>query len=86
MTMPARRTLIRLAESVLCGHMERRKPGRPSKGDRCQVNTRQPAALAAAAAAAADARGMTLTDYIGHLLAKDLGMTYTNQEALQLSA
>lgn len=59
-------------------------------GDRRQVNTEQPRVLADAAAAEAARRGMTLTDYIGTLLAKDLGMVYAPtqydpQEALSLS-
>jgi hypothetical protein len=66
--------------------MEPKKPGRKSKGDRCQVNTLQPRALVNAAAAKAARHGMTLTDYVGQLLADDLGMTYQAQEALSLSA
>lgn len=66
--------------------MERKKPGRRSRGDRRQVNTMQPRALADAAAVKAAAGGMSLTDYIGQLLARDLGMTYDMQGALPLSA
>ncbi len=66
--------------------MERKKPGRRNKGDRCQVNTRQPRALAEAAEAEAARRGMTLTDFIGALLAEAVGVPYDPQEALSLSA
>lgn len=66
--------------------MERKKPGRKSRGDRRQMNTLQPRALADAAAEKATAHGLSLTDYIGQLLAHDLGMVYDAQEALPLSA
>lgn len=66
--------------------MERKKPGRRSKGDRPQLNVRQPRALLQAAQEKASARGMTLTDYVGHLLADDTGVPYDAQEGLSLSA
>lgn len=65
--------------------MEYKKPGRRSKGDRIQVNTRQPRGLAEAAEAEAARRGMTLTDYIGQLLAGDLGISYEVQEGRSLA-
>lgn len=55
-----------------------------SKGDRTQMNTRQPRVLADAAEAEATRRGITLTDYIGQLLAGDLGIPYDTQEELPL--
>ncbi|NKQ59212.1 hypothetical protein HFP15_40875 [Amycolatopsis sp. K13G38] len=49
------------------------------------MNTRQPRVLAEAAEAEAARRGMTLTDYIGQLLAGDLGIPYDVQEGLPLA-
>lgn len=66
--------------------VERKKPGRRSKGDRCQVNTRQPRVLAARAEAEAARRGMTMTDFIGQLLAEAVGIPYDPQEAIKISA
>ncbi|MBN9748628.1 hypothetical protein DMP23_47465 [Amycolatopsis sp. A1MSW2902] len=65
--------------------MERKKPGRRSKGDRRQVNTRQPRVLAEAAEADAARCGLTLTDWIGMLIAERVGMSYEQQEGLTLS-
>lgn len=65
--------------------MERKKPGRKSKGDRRQVNTRQPRALAEAAQAEAARRGMDLTEFVGRLLADATGVPYEPQEALPLA-
>lgn len=62
--------------------MERRKPGRPSKGDRRQLNTLQPRAIAEATTRAAAAQGLTVTDYVGQLLARELGMDYSAQLGL----
>lgn len=66
--------------------MEHKKPGRPSRGDRAQLNVWQPRALYEAAKAKAAQQGMTVTDYIGLLMAADLDMPYDAQEALSLSA
>lgn len=76
---------ILLAPSLSFALVERKKPGRRSKGDRTQVNTRQPRVLADAAEAEAARRGLTLTDYIGQLLAGDLGIPYEVQEGLPLA-
>jgi len=77
---------FRLAGSITCRPVEHKKPGRKSRGDRRQVNTRQPRVLAEAAEAEAARCGMTLTDWIGTLMAERLGMTYELQEAMKLSA
>lgn len=63
--------------------MERRKPGRPSKGPRVQLKARVPDALHNAALAEAGRRGMTLNDYLGELLAEATGVPYSPQEALK---
>lgn len=62
--------------------MERKKPGRPSKGDRRAVVARLPRALADAAREHAARRGMTVNDLVGELLAAEVGTTYQTQEAL----
>jgi hypothetical protein len=73
---------IRLAGSIVSAIVEHKKPGRRHKGDRRQVNTRQPRVLAEAAEAEAARCGITLTDLIGTLLAERVGLTYELQEAL----
>jgi hypothetical protein len=65
--------------------MERKKVGRPSKGDRSTVNCKLPVELHQAARNYAGAQGLTLTDLLGELLARELGMTYQTQEGLPLS-
>lgn len=66
--------------------MEHKKTGRPSKGDRDRLPVRLPKAFAAAAKQHAARRGQTFNDYVAELLAADMGMPYTDQEALSLSA
>lgn len=65
--------------------MERRKPGRRSKGDRRQVNTLQPRMLVEAATAEAERRGMDLTRFVGEALADALGMSYAEALAAALT-
>lgn len=65
--------------------MERRKPGPPSKGPRVQMKHRVPPALRDAVLAEASRHGMTVNDWIGELLADELGVPYTTQEALPLT-
>ena len=65
--------------------MERRKPGRPSKGERRLVNFKLPVALLEAMKAHAARRGMTATDLVGELLAAELGLPYQTQEGLPLN-
>lgn len=48
--------------------------GRPSKGDRHLIASRPPRAVADAVIARADARGMTITDYVSAVLAQHVGM------------
>lgn len=64
--------------------MERKKTGRPSKGDRKLVNYRLPRHLTEALEERARARGMTLTDLVGETLARECGVTYQLQEGLPL--
>jgi hypothetical protein len=47
--------------------------GRPSKGQRKFLATRAPLPLAQEAAARADELGMSVSDYLSTLLARDLG-------------
>ncbi len=65
--------------------MERKKTGRPSKGDRTRIDTRVPTPLYLAAKSCAERRGMTLTDLVGELLAAEVGQPYQNQEGLPLT-
>lgn len=64
--------------------MERKKGGRPSKGDRRLVSYKLPTALLAAVREHAALRGMTVTDLIGELLAAEVGIPYQTQEGLPL--
>lgn len=59
-----------------------------SKGDRTQVNTRQPRVLAKAAEAEAARRGVDMTQLVGEALAAALGMNYAEAlaEALKPDA
>ena len=66
--------------------MERKKTGRPSKGDRRQVRARVPVALFDALQREAERRGMTCNDLVGEHLAALVGVPYSPQEALSLSA
>lgn len=65
--------------------MERKKTGRPSKGERTPINIRVPTKLQQAVKNRAKQRGMTLNDYVGSLLAQDTGVPYDAQEGLPLS-
>lgn len=65
---------------------ERRKIGRPSKGDRELVRVRVPVPLANAVRDLAARRGMTINDMLGELLAEQTGVPYNAQEGLSLSA
>ncbi len=75
-----------LTGSVDSDVMERRKAGRPSKGDRCMVAARLPRPLADAARKHAAERGMTFNDLVGELLAAEVGTPYETQEVLPRSA
>jgi hypothetical protein len=65
--------------------MERKKTGRPSKGERSRVEARIPIPLYHAAKSRAEQRGMTLSDLLGELLATEVGVPYQNQEGLPLN-
>lgn len=65
--------------------MERKKTGRPSKGDRTPISARVPIPLYDAAKSHAEQLGMTLNDFLGELLAAEVGVPYQNQEGLPLS-
>lgn len=78
----ARSILLAVSGKTLA--VERKKPGRKSKGDRCQVNTRQPRVLTEAAEAEAARRGMTMTNFVGQLLADAVGLPYQSQGELPL--
>lgn len=64
--------------------MERRKPGRPSKGDRRLVSYKLPTPLLEAVREHVARRGMTVTDLVGELLAAEVGVSYQTQDALPL--
>jgi hypothetical protein len=66
--------------------VEHKKCGRPSKGDRRPVFARLPRALADAAQEHATRQGMSLNDLVGELLSREVGVPYSDQEALSLSA
>jgi hypothetical protein len=65
--------------------MERRKPGRPSKGDRKLASFRLPTPLIAALKPHAAKRGMTVTDLVGEVLSNEVGVPYQTQEGLPLN-
>ena len=65
--------------------MERRKPGRPSKGDRRHVSYKLPVDLLDAARSYAEKHGMTATDLMGEALAARVGTCYQLQEGLPLN-
>lgn len=65
--------------------MERKKTGRPSKGDRRHVSFRLPTPLIAAMRTHAAQKGMTVTDLVGELVAAEVGMKYQTQEGLPLN-
>lgn len=64
--------------------MERRKPGRPSKGDRVNTSFRLPTHLMTALKERAAHQGMTVTDLVGKLVATEVGLPYMPQEGLPL--
>lgn len=66
--------------------MERKKTGRPSKGQRREVRARVPVSLFDALHEEARRRGMTINDIVGEQLAALVGVPYSPQEALSLSA
>lgn len=65
--------------------MERKKTGRPSKGDRRMASFKLPTPLLAAMRKHAAERGMTATDLVGELIASEVGMPYQTQEGLPLT-
>lgn len=65
--------------------MERKKTGRPSKGEREPILFRVPPALRLAAKQYAEQQGMTLNDFLGELVAAKVGVPYQNQEGLPLN-
>lgn len=65
--------------------MERKKIGRPSKGDRRLASYKLPTPLLEAVREHAAQRGMTVTDLVGELLAAEVGMPYMTQEGLPLT-
>ena len=79
MTRPACHAWVLPSWNVELSTMERRGPGRPSRGDRAQVNVKLPRSLLAAMRERATRGGLTLTDYIGALAAADTGVDYTTQ-------
>ena len=62
--------------------VEKRKPGRRSKGQRSPLHCQMPDPLLIAARKRAAARGMTLTDLVGQLLAAETGVPYQTQATL----
>jgi hypothetical protein len=64
--------------------MERKRIGRPPKGDRRMIAARLPRPLADAVGEYAAHNGVTVNDLIGELLAERVGMPYMDQEALPL--
>lgn len=65
--------------------MERRKTGRPSKGDRKMASFKLPTQLLVAMRTRAAERGMTATDLVGELIANEVGVPYQTQEGLPLN-
>jgi hypothetical protein len=65
--------------------MERKKTGRPSKGDRAHVSFKLPTPLLEKLKQRAAERGMTATDLVGEALASELGVPYQTQEGLPLN-
>lgn len=64
--------------------MERRKPGRPSRGDREPLYVKMPVHLLQALRFQAAGQDMTVTDLVGEALARELGVSYMDQETLPL--
>lgn len=78
--------MFRRAGTIETRVMERRKTGRPSKGPRREVRARVPVSLFEALREEAGRRGMTVNDLVGEHLAALVGVPYSPQEALSLSA
>ncbi len=66
--------------------VERRKPGRQSKGPRVQLKARVPEELHLAVLAEAERRGMTLNDLVGETFAELTGVPYAQQGVLKETA
>lgn len=65
--------------------MERKKPGPAPRGDRRMANFRLPVHLLDALREHAAAQGMTATDFVGQLIADEVGVPYLAQEGLPLT-
>lgn len=65
--------------------MERKKTGRPSRGERSPVNFYLPTAFKKEAMAHAQRRGLSFTDLLGELLEREIGLPYQPQEGLPLN-
>lgn len=65
--------------------MERRKIGRPSKGERRGVYFKLPVPLLDALREHVARSGMTATDVVGEAIAAELGVPYQVQEGLPLN-
>jgi len=69
---------------------KRAKGGRPSKGERHTVTTRVPVAHAEELFSRADALGISLSEYLAGVVARDLEhpppTSATQQEAMKISA
>lgn len=65
--------------------MERKKTGRPSKGDRKLAGYKLPVALLEAMSRYAAEHGMTMTDLVGESVADRIGVPYMPQEGLPLT-
>jgi len=62
--------------------MERRKPGRPSKGDRRSITLRFPRTLIDTAQQLAAARGVPFNDLVCELLAAEVRRAYRTREVV----
>lgn len=65
--------------------VERRKPGRSSKGPREEVRARVPVELRRALQDEATRRGMTFNDFIGEALSELVSVPYTPQRSMPLT-
>jgi predicted HicB family RNase H-like nuclease len=66
--------------------MERKKTGRPSKGERRKTTLRLPVDLFAAAEQYVQQHGGSLNDFMVQVLADKLAQPQSQQEALPISA
>lgn len=69
---------------MICG-VEKKRPGPPSKGPRASCTFWMPPQLKAAGKKRAAELGMTFTDLMGELLARETGVPYQMQEGLPLN-